>query len=434
MVRLEMKLAVIGGGSTYTPELVAGLARERERLDLRELVLHDIDARTPRAVVGGLATRMLDAAGYDGSLSVTDDLDAALDGRRVRARPTARRRPGGTPLRRDDPARLRLHRAGDDGRRRSREGAANRPGRARDRRPRTRARATETRGSSTSRTRSGSSRARSSTPATARSVSAMSLSASSDSSPGCWTSTPRRVLVDQVGLNHLTWVRAVRLDGSRHPPRAAAGARRRARRASAASRARCSRSSASSRPYYLRYFYFHDEVLDEQRTGIPRAATVAEIERELLELYRDPALVDEAASARAARWRVSTARRRRSSLRHCATGRRRRPGCRRAKQRDVGRLGRRRRRRGPCTHRRERRDAAATAAARARAARAHAARRSLRAAGGRGRRSAATATLVHKALLAHPLIGQVPQADELVESLLSDGAEHLPRFHREALA
>src|SRR5207248_2424520 len=38
-----MKLAVIGGGSTYTPELVAGLAREQERLDLRELVLHDID-------------------------------------------------------------------------------------------------------------------------------------------------------------------------------------------------------------------------------------------------------------------------------------------------------------------------------------------------------------------------------------------------------
>ena len=42
--------------------------------------------------------------------------------------------------------------------------------------------------------------------------------------------------------------------------------------------------------------------------------------------------------------------------------------------------------------------------------------------------------LVHKALLAHPLIGQVPQADELVDSLLSAGADHLPRFHREALA
>src|SRR5438105_14265319 len=74
-----MKLAVVGGGSTYTPELVAGLARERERLELRELVLHDIDAER-REIVGGLAGRMLEAAGYDGKLSVTDDLDRALDG------------------------------------------------------------------------------------------------------------------------------------------------------------------------------------------------------------------------------------------------------------------------------------------------------------------------------------------------------------------
>src|SRR3989442_15702419 len=74
-----MKLAVIGGGSTYTPELVAGLARERERLDLSELVLQDIDPER-REVVGGLAGRMLDAAGYEGELAVTDDLDRALDG------------------------------------------------------------------------------------------------------------------------------------------------------------------------------------------------------------------------------------------------------------------------------------------------------------------------------------------------------------------
>jgi alpha-galactosidase/6-phospho-beta-glucosidase family protein len=39
-----MKLAVIGAGSTYTPELVSGLMRERERLGVRDLVLHDIDA------------------------------------------------------------------------------------------------------------------------------------------------------------------------------------------------------------------------------------------------------------------------------------------------------------------------------------------------------------------------------------------------------
>src|SRR5207237_4229955 len=43
-------------------------------------------------------------------------------------------------------------------------------------------------------------------------------------------------------------------------------------------------------------------------------------------------------------------------------------------------------------------------------------------------------TLVHKALLAHPLVGQVPQADQLVEALLSSRAEHLAQFQRGALA
>ena len=44
--------------------------------------------------------------------------------------------------------------------------------------------------------------------------------------------------------------------------------------------------------YYLRYFYAHDAVLREQLEGEPRAAVVQQIERSLLDLYRDPA-VDE---------------------------------------------------------------------------------------------------------------------------------------------
>ena len=74
-----MKIAVIGGGSTYTPELVSGLSRERERIDVSELVLQDIDAER-REVVGGLAQRMLDRQGYEGRLEITDDLDRAVDG------------------------------------------------------------------------------------------------------------------------------------------------------------------------------------------------------------------------------------------------------------------------------------------------------------------------------------------------------------------
>ena len=38
-----MKLAVVGGGSTYTPELVDGLIRMRELLPVDELALHDVD-------------------------------------------------------------------------------------------------------------------------------------------------------------------------------------------------------------------------------------------------------------------------------------------------------------------------------------------------------------------------------------------------------
>jgi 6-phospho-beta-glucosidase len=47
--------------------------------------------------------------------------------------------------------------------------------------------------------------------------------------------------------------------------------------------------------YYLHYFYAHDRVLAEQLVGVPRAQTVAEIERELLRLYRDPSLTEKPA-------------------------------------------------------------------------------------------------------------------------------------------
>jgi len=70
-----LKICVVGGGSTYTPELVSGLTR----LDVDALALHDIDPER-REVVGGLARRMLDRQGYNGSLDVTDDLDASLSG------------------------------------------------------------------------------------------------------------------------------------------------------------------------------------------------------------------------------------------------------------------------------------------------------------------------------------------------------------------
>src|SRR5947209_16738204 len=70
-----MKVAVVGGGSTYTPELVSGLTR----LDVDEFVLEDVDPDR-REVVGGMARRLLAREGLEDRLEVTGDLDRAVAG------------------------------------------------------------------------------------------------------------------------------------------------------------------------------------------------------------------------------------------------------------------------------------------------------------------------------------------------------------------
>ena len=57
-----MKIAVIGGGSTYTPELVEGLIDHAGELGLSCLYLMDIDS-TRLEIVGGLVRRMAAKAG-----------------------------------------------------------------------------------------------------------------------------------------------------------------------------------------------------------------------------------------------------------------------------------------------------------------------------------------------------------------------------------
>ncbi len=53
---MGVKLAVVGGGSTYTPELIEGIAKRSDRLVVDELVLLDIDAERLE-IVGGRAGR-----------------------------------------------------------------------------------------------------------------------------------------------------------------------------------------------------------------------------------------------------------------------------------------------------------------------------------------------------------------------------------------
>ena len=75
----NLKIAIIGSGSTYTPELIEGLIGRREALPARELVLMDIDARKLN-VVGALAERMVKHAGLGCKVTLTDAYDTALDG------------------------------------------------------------------------------------------------------------------------------------------------------------------------------------------------------------------------------------------------------------------------------------------------------------------------------------------------------------------
>ncbi len=295
-----MKLAVIGGGSTYTPELVSGLSRERDRVPVDELALHDID-RERRTVVGEMAARMLERQGFGGTLTITDDLEAAVDGASF---VLLQLRVGGQATRlRDETAPLACGCIGQ-----------------------------ETTGAG------GFAKAMRTVPVVLEIADRVRALAEPDAWIVDFTNPvgivtralldaghraiglcnvaigvqrevarlleipPERVLVDHVGLNHLTWVRRVVVDGrdvlpellERHGAELARHA---------ALPLRLLEELGAIPSSYLRYFYAHDAVLTEQRDSVPRAAEVAEIEAQLLDIYRDaevaekPALLEQRGGA-----------------------------------------------------------------------------------------------------------------------------------------
>ncbi|RJE86082.1 6-phospho-beta-glucosidase [Paenibacillus sp. 1011MAR3C5] len=75
----KLKIAIIGAGSTYTPELMEGIIKRKDSLPLHELALMDIDDRK-LSIVGGLCERMTAAAGMSCQVIKTKDLDEALRG------------------------------------------------------------------------------------------------------------------------------------------------------------------------------------------------------------------------------------------------------------------------------------------------------------------------------------------------------------------
>ena len=289
---MSIKVAVIGGGSTYTPELVSGLSGERERLDVGELWLLDPDPER-REVVGGLAGRMLAAQGFGGRLEVTDELDRALDGA--------------------DVVLLQL-RVGGQGARLSDETIPLRCGCI----------GQETTGAG------GFAKALRTIPVVleiaerARELAATDAWIVDFTNPvgivvralldaghraiglcnvaigfqreiaSIYEVAPQQVMVEQVGLNHLTWIRRVTVGGDdvladllEHHAERMEG--------QTGLPAELMRLLGVLPSYYLRYFYMHDAVFAEQQLEPPRAQVVAEIERELLALYRDERLVSKPA-------------------------------------------------------------------------------------------------------------------------------------------
>lgn len=284
-----MKLTVIGGGSTYTPELTDGFARLRDVLPIDELWLVDPDERR-RELVAGVSQRMFTRAGHPGRIRHTDDLVAGVADADV---VLVQLRIGGQAARRGDETWP--HEVCCIGQ--------------------------ETTGPG------GLAKALRTVPVVLDVAEAVRRHAK----PGAWIvdftnpvgivtralleaghraiglcnvaigfqrrfagmlgADPSRVRLEHVGLNHLTWERGVLLDGEDVLPGMLAD--RLAELADEVELPAPLLDVLGMVPsYYLRYFYAHDRVLDEQMHGTPRAEKVMEVERELLRLYADPS-VDE---------------------------------------------------------------------------------------------------------------------------------------------
>ena len=284
-----MKLTVIGGGSTYTPELVDGFARLRASLPLTELCLVD-PAADRLALVAGISRRMFARYGYDVRVTATSDVVAGVsDASAV----LLQLRVGGQAARHTDETFP--HACGCIGQETTGPGGLAKALRTvpvvlslaslvrRYARPDawivdftnpvgivTRALLSEGhRAVGLCNVAIGFQR---------RFATMLDVAVSS-------------VALDHVGLNHLTWVRAVSVDGVDRLPGLLAS-----RLPEIADEIELPPSLVSLLgvvpSYYLRYYYAHDDVLAEQTApgAVSRAQAVTAVEDELLALYADPSV------------------------------------------------------------------------------------------------------------------------------------------------
>jgi 6-phospho-beta-glucosidase len=282
-----MKLAVAGGGSTYTPELVEGVARLCGDIKVSELALVDPDD-SRLAVVGPFSARILSAYGHPARVSCTTSLDEGLDGAGA---VLLQLRVGGQLARHQDETwPLEYGRVGQE--------TAGVGGLAKAMRTvpvvleiAERARRwaaddawiidfTNPVGIVT----------RALLDSGHRAIGLCNVAIEFQNECAALLGVaPERVELDHVGLNHLTWARAVLVDGvDRLPDLIKAHGAELADGVGAP--LSVLRETGCVPSYYLRYYWAHDAQVEAQHGQPSRAQQVAELERELLEMYADPEL------------------------------------------------------------------------------------------------------------------------------------------------
>ncbi|MEU2391990.1 6-phospho-beta-glucosidase [Streptomyces sp. NPDC007369] len=284
-----MKLAVVGGGSTYTPELIDGFARLRDTLPVGELVLID-PAAERLGLIGALARRIFSRQGHPAEVTTTGDLDAGVEGADA---VLLQLRVGGQAARLGDET-WPLE-CGCIGQETTGAGGLAKALRTvpvvldiaeRVRRANPDAWIIDFTNPVGIVTRA---LLRAGHKAVGLCNVAIGLQRRFAALLGL---APADLHLDHVGLNHLTWELGVRRGGpagedllpgllAEHGEAVAAELR--------LPHAVLDRLGAVP-SYYLRYFYAHDEVVRELGGKPSRAAEVAAMERELLALYADPAL------------------------------------------------------------------------------------------------------------------------------------------------
>lgn len=284
-----MKLAVVGGGSTYTPELIDGFARLRDSLPIEELVLVD-PAADRLELVGGLARRIFAKQGHPGRIVTTSDVDAGVaDADAV----LLQLRVGGQAARgQDETWPLECGCVGQE--------TTGAGGLAKALRTvpvvldiAERVRRTNPNAWIIDFTNPVGIVTRALLQAGHKAVGLCNVAIGFQRKfARLLDVAPGEVHLDHVGLNHLTWETGVRLGGPGGEdvlPKLLAE-----HGAAVAEDLHMPREIVDRLgvvpSYYLRYYYQHDAVVEELKTKPSRAAQVAEMERELLQMYGDPTL------------------------------------------------------------------------------------------------------------------------------------------------